>query len=140
MSLDTDRDGNVRRHNTVMRMKVPMCENHNRYLDQHFEHAAKPLVREIFEDGGNLVLSPDDAAIVGLWWVKTWLLLAHPDARSSREQFHESPWEPTPTDLYHWMVHDKAPPVGLSLWLTKHPADERDEPTAFESLPPDSHR
>jgi hypothetical protein len=114
-----DRVGRHREHSSAVRVKVPMCEQHNAALDRRFETSAKPVIRRIFESEGSLTLSAVEARTAGTWFVKTWLLLAHPRARPSHPEFMPSPWTPVGSDLYGWMVTGQPLPDGLSLWLTR---------------------
>jgi hypothetical protein len=77
------RDGRPRRHSSVGATTVPMCEQCNAALNDRFETPVKPLIRQIFETDGRVQLSGSEALIAGRWFVKTWLLLAHPSAGHS---------------------------------------------------------
>jgi len=111
------RDGNVRPQTSAARFKLPMCPSCNGELDRRFEKPAKQLIRRIFNSDG--VLDPPEAEIVGLWFVKTWLLLAHPEVRVSDPGFDPKPWVPPEQHHYEWMITGMAPPPGLSAWLVK---------------------
>jgi hypothetical protein len=54
--------------------------------------------------------------------LKTWLLTAHPSARSFDPVGSVPRFELTevPDDLYGWSVSGRRPPLGLSVWATRH--------------------
>lgn len=57
---------------------------------------------------------------MGLWLVKTWLLVAHPKARTSDPSVTKRRWDLAALpDLYSWTINDLPPPSGLSVWLMK---------------------
>ena len=55
----------------------------NSILSRGFEQPAKPLIRSLMERDGDVVLSGPHAMDVARWFLKTWLLLAHPAAQES---------------------------------------------------------
>ncbi len=111
------RDGGIRTQASAVRFKLPVCRACNSELDQRFEKPAKPLIRRIFNAGPPL--DPSEVEIVGRWFVKTWLLLAHPQVRASDPGHELTPWQPFQQNLYGWMVSGSEPPAGLSAWATK---------------------
>lgn len=128
------RDGTKRTHDTMTRVKLPVCVNCNATLNRRFEEPAKPVVRAIVQADGDIALRPDDAYVAALWFLKTWLLLAHPEARFSEPDVSFSAWTENSDDLYSWMIAGEDPPDGLSVWLTKiDPARERS--TAKRRIP-----
>ena len=101
-----------------------MCSDHNGLLDQRFEHTAKPVIRQLLDAKGSIVLNAADAEVAGVWYLKTWLLLAHPQVVWTQPGWSAPPWEPVPVDLYSWMVNGQPPPGGLSVWAFKQSTDE----------------
>lgn len=128
------RDGvTVRKHSATERVKVPCCTICNGKLDKRFEKLAKPIVRVLFESDGAVTLTRLEAKTLGLWLLKTWLLLAHPRAESSMPGQSPQRWylSQVPDDLYAWMITGGEPPPGLSLWAA------REDPSL---TPPDEPR
>lgn len=116
----TDRDGKPVSHSSIARVKLPMCEACNRKLNDRFEQTAKPVVRRVFDTNGGIVLSPRDATAFSLWFLKTMLLLAHPQAVHSQLGGPMLPWaDDTDGDIYAWLVAGRAPPDHLSMWVTR---------------------
>jgi hypothetical protein len=110
-----------------------MCGPCNAGLAKRFEEPAKPLVRALFASEGNISFNMSEATIVGLWFVKTWVLLTHPACRHSEPALGPEPWSVVPDDLYSWMVTGQTPPAALSVWLTKE--DRRLEVLEIRHLP-----
>jgi hypothetical protein len=130
------RDGLARRHASAGRVKLPVCVVCNGLLALTFEEPAKPLIRYMFARGGDAVFNHVKAEVVALWFLKTWLLLAHPDATNPAPDVDFPRWRSVSEDLWTWMVSDQPPPDGLSLWVTKR--DDRgliDHPTRYIPLP-----
>jgi hypothetical protein len=73
-----------------------------------------------------------------LWLLKTWLLLANPQAESSwpgRSRTHFD-LDAIPEDLYGWMIGGDRPPEGLSVWIQRQDVSlPRAEETATLFLP-----
>lgn len=129
------RDGQVREHASAVRFKLPMCPACNGILNKRFETAAKPLIRRIVpmvseQTEGEVVLTPSEVKVVARWFVKTWLLLAHPAMESSHQGFKRKPWDPYQPHLYEWMTSGAEMPAGLSAWLMKV---DRELPRATET-------
>jgi len=100
---------------------IPVCLRCAGVLSERFEQAAKPVVEGLWE--GALRLRPPQARAFGLWVLKTWMLTAHPaahvpDPRSSGGRFDLSE---IPDEIYGWMVEDRPPPAGISMWATRGP-------------------
>jgi hypothetical protein len=124
------RDGLTQRSFTSMPgVKLPMCVEHNGMLAHRFEGQAAELAASVFSGTGPAVLDSSDAAVLRLWLVKTWLLLAHPEAHYVDDQVHPK-WESATEDLWSWMISNRPPPEGLSLWLNR-----RDEAAAGPMRP-----
>src|SRR5262249_4121946 len=85
-----------------------------------FEEPARRQIRCLLATGGNAVFAPAQAEAIGLWFLKTWLLLAHPDATSPEPDIEFPRWRSVSADLWTWVVKGQSPPPeGLSLWVTK---------------------
>jgi hypothetical protein len=98
---------------------IPVCLRCTGVLGERFEQAARPAVEGLWE--GELRLRPPQARAFDLWVLKTWMLTAHPsaqapDPRSSTGRFELSE---VPDEIYGWMIEDKPPPSGLSVWATR---------------------
>ena len=119
---ETKRDNvTIRKQVSIERVKLPSCVECNSVLDERFEHSAKPIMRRLMATDGRLTLNGDDAQTLGLWLLKTWLLLAHPAARGSNPGEFRERWDLAriPDDLYSWTVHDGPVPNGLSVWVVR---------------------
>jgi hypothetical protein len=99
-------------------VNVPCCVPCNGKLERRYEGPAKTLIREIFAKDGAVELTAEEARVVGLWFLKTWLLLAHPEARHSEPAVAPSAWGSAPEALYSWMT-DLEPPSGVSVWMQR---------------------
>ena len=116
-----DVSNKVRQHKSMERVTMPCCADDNDALERRFEQPSMALIRRIFECDGRLVLESSESGVLGLWLLKTWLLLVHPRAVSSwRGKTHAS-WDlsKVPDDLYSWMVNGDPPPSGLSVWIAR---------------------
>jgi hypothetical protein len=138
-----DRNGNPRTQTSIRRVKVPMCNGDgepgggcNGELNRRFEEPAKLLVRKLMASDGDIVFDGQQATIVGLWLLKTWLLLAHPLAEDSQVDIPALRWTSATDDLWSWMVASRPPPEGLSVWANKRSAPPNDQtPTRRVPLP-----
>ena len=104
------------------RVQVPCCEYCNRELNRRFERNPRHIVERMFGSTEDLVLEVDDAALLGLWLVKTMLMLVHPAAVNSVPSMRSQRWDISRlpnVDLYSWTVTDSSPPDGLSVWLSR---------------------
>jgi hypothetical protein len=119
------RDDEIRTHTSMPRAKLPMCVAHNAELARRFEGPAKPIVRHIFRTEGRMPVSSPDAAVLGLWLLKTWLLLAHPSARYS-DGIEPLRWDGADLSLWNWMAVGEEPPQGFSLWVSRRADSEGD--------------
>jgi hypothetical protein len=72
--------------------------------------------------------------VVALWFLKTWLLLAHSAARESDPGVIPARWDSGSDDLYSWMVTNQPSPTGLSIWVTRR-AEEGPEPAVTQHIP-----
>lgn len=130
------RDGSPRMDKSLNRITAPMCSSCNGLLDTRFEKPGKPLVRRLFERDANVVFSPAEVRTLGLWFVKTWLLTAHPRAIDSQEGIPSLAWNPVECELCSWMIRDQAPPPGLSVWILRRAEEHGDQPeTRYVPLP-----
>jgi len=112
------RDGTPRQQTSAGRFQLAVCPRCNGVLAGRFESQAtrKLILRMVRLDGP---LTPSESEIAGLWFLKTWLLLAHRELRASDDSWKpRRGWHPGP-DLNGWMVEGDPPPNGLSVWLVK---------------------
>lgn len=110
----TKRDGEVRTQTSSIRFKLPTCSACNGALNDRFEPAKAHLLG-LFND--SIPVEATDGEAVGLWFVKTWLLLTHPAIVSSDPGWPILPWEPIDRSLYEWTINGTAPPDDISGWL-----------------------
>jgi hypothetical protein len=108
----------------------PEC---NGILDRRFEKPAKDLIRAMLLEEASL--SGDQLVTIGLWFVKTWILLAHPALVVSDPGFTMTHWEPWDPRWEDWMMSGLEPPDGLSAWLTKVDHNETAESPRYIDLP-----
>jgi hypothetical protein len=115
-----NRDGAPRSNENIARWLVPACEVCNAELERRFEQPAIDVIRRMHDDPWGAVLTPDEVAAVGLWFVKTWSLIRHPGTVTSEPAYAGivKPWRP-PLDDASWMVTGAPPPAGLSFWLSR---------------------
>ena len=119
-------------------VKLPACEPCNTTLNQRFEESARPLILDLMDRQGMAVISADESRIFAEWIVKTWLLLAHPDARHGEPRIIDKPWrlDLVAHDLYGWMINGASPPDVVSLWLTRRDDNAKpSQPTRQIPLP-----
>ena len=93
-------------------VKLPVCVACNSILGRRFEQPAKPRIRLLMDRDGDVVLSGPHAMDVARWFLKTWLLLAHPAAQESDPEVTPARWGSGSGDLYSWMVTSQPPPPG----------------------------
>lgn len=126
------RDGTPRTWPDMARVTVPMCNPDGRgcnaKLNRRFEVPAKELIRALVRLDGRITLSPIDARAVGLWFLKTILLWAHPEAHHSVFEYAPRRWAAPPASLYAWMIDGQDPPADLSLWVTRPRSPRPDDP------------
>jgi hypothetical protein len=119
---ETKRDDvTVRTQTSLERVKLPCCIECNGILEERFERSAKPVVRRFMAIDGHLTLDAGEAETLGLWLLKTWLLLAHPAARSSTPGRSPQRWDLSlvPTDICGWTVNGGPVPSGFSVWVAR---------------------
>ncbi len=139
-----DREDRPRTQTSLHRVKVPMCDGAggrscgcNGDLNRRFEEPTKPLIRQLITNDGNATFNGQQATVVALWLLKTWLLLAHPSAEDSRNNIpalQSLRWTAAPDNVWRWMVTDALPPPGLSMWCHKRSALPTDQ-TATRQVP-----
>jgi len=127
------RHGRPRRQSSAVRFQLPAGPECNGILDRRFEKPAKGFIRALLLEGA--VLSGEELVTVGLWFVKTWILLAHPALVVSDPGFSMTSWEPWDPRWDEWMVSGGEPPDGLSAWLTKVDHNETAESPMYIDLP-----
>ncbi|MCT2587560.1 hypothetical protein [Actinophytocola gossypii] len=115
------RDGHRRGYASIPTVQTPCCEPCNRELNRRFEQHPKPIIRKVIDTLGMVVLTPEEAGLFGLWWLKTMLLLSHEETVDSAVGVSPERWDlrQVPDDLYSWMVTGESPPGGLSVWFAR---------------------
>jgi hypothetical protein len=99
-------------------VRLPACENCNRALRDRFEIGApQGVVQDFFDAPFVRDMSAVDARLLGLWLLKTWVLLAHPSAVYTNSQSPPS-WS-SGSDLWSWTAIGDEPPASLSLWINR---------------------
>jgi hypothetical protein len=88
-----NREGQPREQEAVDKVKLPVCIECNNILSRRFEQPAKPCIRSLLDRNGNVVFDGGDGMTVALWFLKTWLLLAHPAARESDPDVTPARWD-----------------------------------------------
>jgi hypothetical protein len=83
---------------------------------------------------GNVCFRGDDAIAVARWFLKTWLLLAHPAARESDPDVRPPRWDSIEDNWYSWLVTKDPPPTGFSIWVTKR-SEGMPEPAVTRHIP-----
>lgn len=115
------RDGTVWERDYTIRYQMPCCEPCNSELDTRFE-SAKPLILR-FAEGGTL--EAHETMEIGLWWLKTVLLMRHPATAS---EVGDGPFWKHPfggdVDLYTWLIDKSMPPDWLTLYTCRPPLGE----------------
>lgn len=118
-------------------IKLACCERCNSRLNQRFEdRRALPARRPLVED--EPTLNPLESRTAALWFLKTWLLLAHPRAEYRHATPVPASWSGVPESVWSWAVQDRDPPPGLSVWAFRHQpegADDRSQPVPLLHLP-----
>jgi hypothetical protein len=77
-----DRNGQPREEDSWS-INLPVCEACNGVLNQKFEQPAKRPIRRLMTQDSNVAFDGTDAMNVARWFLKTWLLWAHPASRDS---------------------------------------------------------
>lgn len=98
---------------------IPCCPDCNSKLNNRFEQA----MANIGYDSVTAVRSftPAEATVLGIWWLKTLLLLVHPEATELQNTGESTgagviSWPQQSQDLYNWMRLGSQPPQGLSVY------------------------
>lgn len=99
-------------------MTLPCCAGCNAALAARFEVPARPIIQRLL-DHSNSKLDAAEAKLAGYWFLKTWLLLAHPERKLSFFGFTLPSWPPGRGALYSWLANGREAPEGLSLWIFK---------------------
>lgn len=110
------RNQTIRTHTSLPGVKLPMCVAHNAVLAQRFEAPVKGWGEKVFDPADGRV-EARQVWQLSLWLLKTWLLLAHPEAVHVDRVPRVKYWADAPAALWSWMVTGEDPPDGLSLWL-----------------------
>ena len=122
-----------------VRVQLPTCSHDNATMNRRFEVPAKETLRRLFASRGAIALAPDELRPVALWFLKTLLLLARPEAQYQHPKIdpYAIRWDTdeVPHGYYEWLIDGQAPPPGVSLWMFR--ADERrdDRPTPTYRVP-----
>jgi hypothetical protein len=123
-----------------VRVKLKVCKACNDELATRFEGTTKNILRELFATGGGVCLESQEARLVGEWFAKTMLLLAHPD------RYHDNPVitrnsvrlpddEVPGQHFYEWLINGQSPPEGLSIWLHRVDLTSQKRPSYCVPLP-----
>ena len=131
----------VDRHGTPIalpdrvRIQLPMCDLCNGILNRRFEEPAKHALRRLFSARGLTQLHPEEIKPVALWFLKTWLLHAHPESTYSHPRIdeHAIKWDPNevPHGYYDWLINGEPPPAGISLWMFRADEEEPRPPAGY---------
>jgi hypothetical protein len=109
-------DGRTHWSPNLPRVMLPaVCSNCNSWLNKTFEEPAQPYVRAAID---NLdALDEKGTRAFALWWVKTLLLMSHPQAQ--RRFFRRNPkqWSTFPPDVLPRLRNTGEFPPDLSLWM-----------------------
>lgn len=137
----TSKNGtDLREDESVDRPKVPCCDDStnpsgqgcNAKLARRFEDGAQSLSLDLWEAAfrsscqSGEALSVDEVHPAGRWFLKSLLLLFHPERIEwfDRIQDPERRLSDAPT-LWRWMVDDQLPePDDVHLWVTAAPEDD----------------
>jgi hypothetical protein len=76
-------------------------------------------VGKLFKSQGECVFRAEESFAVGLWLLKTWLLLGHPSRLDPEEGISLPRWWEAEDAMYRWMISAQDPPEGMSVWVTK---------------------
>lgn len=114
----TDRTGGERKSSALPGAKLPMCRPHNNVLADRFEAPMVSIGRRILADT-TTTLDTTDAAIFGVWSLKTLMMLAHPQARYSDGVERKDSWDVDERALRSWTVEGLDPPDAMTLWVSR---------------------
>ena len=115
-----NRADNLKKHSWP-EVRVPACEPCNTALRNRFEIGDTQAAAQKFFDTPAAPLSAAEAESAGVWLLKTWVLLAHPDAVFANGQSPDR-WSRVP-DVWGWTADGSPPPPQLSLWVTRQQID-----------------
>jgi hypothetical protein len=93
-------DGKVRRHGSIPRVKLPMCQPCNGELDRRFEKPAKAIGRRVVASDALITLDVSEAMQCALWFLETWLFLASPAAINTNPVAPARGWAGMSEDLW----------------------------------------
>lgn len=113
-----DRYGEPRKANHMPPVLLPVCDRKtgndcNGRLERLFEAKGKGVVRTVLQ-GRPLTSAPEVDAFTR-WWLKTLLLLCHPEARDDFKGAQRRPWS-MPPSTYPNLINGTFPD-DLSLWI-----------------------
>jgi hypothetical protein len=113
-------NGQPRTESSLRGAKLPVCEGPdgcNGKLDRRFEKRGKLAVRKVLRQEA---LTVAESADLGLWLLKTGILLSHPAVRWGDVYMDANVerWPTMPPALTDWMIDGSDPPEGLPCGFT----------------------
>lgn len=101
---------------------VPCCADCNGKLNTRFEQAMAGIGYDSVASLRHF--TSGEAAVLGEWWLKTLLLLVHPEATELKVMGESTgvgviAWPRQHKNLYHWMTHALPAPNGLCVYAYK---------------------
>jgi hypothetical protein len=114
------RNGLPRRTDHLPPDLLPVCDattsanNCNGTLNRLYEVSGKPVVRAVL-DRSEVLETPAQVTDFARWWVKTLLLLYHPNCRNAFEGIERPAWD-LPASVYKQLLSGVLPSEA-SLWL-----------------------
>lgn len=104
---------------------IPCCADCNSKLNSRFEQAMANIGYDSATALRNFTAA--EAAVLGEWWLKTLLLLVHPEATEPPNTEESTgagviSWPLQSQDLYNWMRQGFLPPKGLSVYAYRFDA------------------
>ncbi len=105
-------------------IKLQCCGECNDTLARRFENPGQAAAHRLFSQEAPALSAPE-AQAAALWVLKTWLLMAHPDARYQLGTPRPQPWDAAPEGTWSWLVDSRPPPDGLSVWAFRYLQDAR---------------
>lgn len=127
----TKRDGvTVARFQALPGTHVPMCQECNGRMNTVIEEPAKPVVRKVMPWSASHswpVLTPDEAAALGRWFLKVGLLLSHPKASDDNPQVATDKASGRPADFdpewIGWLMSGDDPPADFTVYACRRSLD-----------------